>query len=138
MTPDALTFRMGIDSLFATQREGFEMKRDASTRWVVSVFGTTHRSGPWHGAEKIRAVAVFGDSVLDMRGSHPADAELRVAAVAVFGDVKVLAPEDTTVELTGVAVFGDNTSNVPAGSASTTATPLRVKGLAMLGDVKVS
>ncbi len=112
------------------------MKQVSSTRWVVSVFGSTHRGGPWHGATKVRAVAVFGDTVLDMRGSPSADAEVGVSALALFGDVKVLAPENSAVELTGVALFGDNASTVPA--ASTTATPLRVKGVAMFGDVKVS
>ncbi len=114
------------------------MSKISSTRWVVSVFGSTHRGGPWHGARKIRAVAVFGDSVLDMRGSPSADAEVGVSALALFGDVKVLAPENSAVELTGVALFGDNASTVPAASTSTTATPLRVKGVAMFGDVKVS
>jgi len=64
-------------------------------------------------------VAVFGDSVLDMRGSRPADTEVGVSALALFGDVKVLAPENSAVELTGVRLFGDNGSNVPAASAST-------------------
>ena len=114
------------------------MKQISSTRWVVSVFGSTHRGGPWHGARNVRAVAVFGDSVLDMRGSRPADTEVGVSALALFGDVKVLAPENSAVELTGVRLFGDNGSNVPAASASTAAMLLRVKGLAMFGDVKVS
>ena len=114
------------------------MKQISSTRWVVSVFGSTHRGGPWHGARKVRAVAVFGDTVLDMRGSPSADAEVGVSALALFGDVKVLAPENSAVELTGVRLFGDNGSNVPAASASTAAMLLRVKGLAMFGDVKVS
>jgi predicted membrane protein len=83
-------------------------------------------------------VAVFGDSVLDMRGSHSADAELGVSALALFGDVEVLAPENSAVDLTGAALFGDNTSNVPAASASTASMLLRVKGLAVFGDVKVS
>jgi len=113
------------------------MKRQGSTRWVVSVFGTTHRGGPWQGATKVRAVAVFGDAVLDMRGSHPGSPDLGISAVALFGDVKVLAPDDTAVELSGVSVFGDTTS-APAGSVSPAAMPLRVKGLAMFGDVKVS
>ena len=63
---------------------------------------------------------------------------LSFSALALFGDVKVLAPENSAVELTGVALFGDNASTVPAASTSTTATSLRVKGVAMFGDVKVS
>ncbi|MDQ3601825.1 MAG: cell wall-active antibiotics response protein [Actinomycetota bacterium] len=41
--------------------------------------------------------------------------------MAVFGDVKVIVPEDAAVELTGTALFGDNRSEVTG--ASPTATP---------------
>jgi hypothetical protein len=71
------------------------MKKNTTSR-VVSVFGNTHRSDPWHGGQKVRAVAVFGD-------------------------VKVIVPEDAAVELTGTALFGDNRSEVTG--ASPTATP---------------
>ena len=113
-----------------------KMRKNRSTRWVVSVFGDARRSGPWHGCDRIRAVAVFGDTTLDMGGAGGATPEM-VVATAVFGDVNVRAPEDCAVELTGVALLGDNRSEVGARSVSP-GRSLRVKGLAVFGDVKVS
>ncbi len=111
------------------------MKKDRSSRWVVAVFGDSKRDGGWHGTPRVRAVAVFGDAVVDLRGSDPSGPEV-VVATAVFGDVKVLPPEGCTVELSGFGLLGDNRNDV-AGGGAPTARSLRVKGRAMFGDVRV-
>ena len=106
------------------------------SQWVVSVFGSTRRSGPWQPGRRVRAVAVFGSCHLDLRNVEGEDGETDVWALALFGDVRIIVPEDSLVELSGVAIFGDRRS-VVAGPSSPGAMRVKVDGVALCGDVDV-
>lgn len=109
---------------------------DKSARWAVGVFGDSIESGQWPPGGKARAVAVFGDSTLDMRQSNTAEGVITISAVAVFGDVRVMVPAGTRVEISGLVLFGDKRSDV--GGPSTGGPVVRVKAWALLGDVIVT
>ena len=80
---------------------------DKRARWAVGVFGDSNESGQWQPGAKTRAIAVFGDSTLDMREAITSGDEITVRAVAGFGDVRVVVPADSRVEISGLALFGD-------------------------------
>jgi len=82
-------------------------------------------------------MAVFGSLTLNLKELQGDGQELDVSATAIFGDVRMVVPEDTSVELSGIAVFGDKRSTVP-GRSSAPRTRLRVKGTAVFGDVEVT
>lgn len=111
--------------------------RDKSGRWAVGVFGDSKVSGRWQPAPKTRAVAVFGDSTLDLRHGLGAGDEVAVRAIAGFGDVRVMVPAGSRVDISGVALFGSKRSDV-AGDPAADGPVVRVKAWALFGDVKVA
>ncbi len=111
--------------------------KDKDGRWAVGVFGDSTASGTWKPGTMTRAVAVFGDSELDMRDTVGAGDEISVRAVAGFGDVRVMVPAGSRVEISGFALFGNKRSQV-VGDPTIDGPVVRVKAWALFGDVKVA
>lgn len=79
-------------------------------------------------------VAVFEDARLDLR-EFAVETPLAVDAVAVFGDVELIVPQDWVVVPETVAVFGsltDRRRSRPTGSPD-----LVVSGLSVFGDIEI-
>ncbi len=110
---------------------------DKNGRWAVGVFGDSAEAGRSQPGSKTRAVAVFGDSTLDMRGAVTAGGEIAVRAVAGFGDVRVMVPAGSRVEISGFALFGSKRSEV-IGDPAADGPVVRIKAWALFGDVKVA
>ena len=110
---------------------------DESARWAVGVFGDSTESGSSRTGTKTHALAVFGDSTLDMRQAITSGDEITVRAVAGFGDVRVMVPAGSRVEISGLALFGSKCSDV-IGDPAAGGPVVRVKAWALFGDVKVA
>jgi Cell wall-active antibiotics response 4TMS YvqF len=111
--------------------------RDRNGRWAVGVFGDSTATGRWQPAARTRAVAIFGDSELDMRDTVGIGDEIIVRAVAGFGDVRVMVPPGSRVEMSGFALFGNKRNGV-VGNGPADGPVVRVKACALFGDVKVA
>ena len=93
-----------VNELRLLTHERVATMSDKRARWAVGAFGDSSESGGWQPGTKTRAVAVFGDSTLDMRGAITAGDEITVRAVAGFGDVRVMVPAGSRVEISGLAL----------------------------------
>jgi hypothetical protein len=81
------------------------------------------------------AVAILGESTLDLRGLPP-DEDVTVTAVANLGDVTLLVSEDAAVELSGITILSDKQDErevVRPGGRPV----VRVRAFGVLGDVTV-
>lgn len=78
-----------------------------SRETVVSVFGGASRTGPWSPPEETRAVAGFGDVLLDFTEADLPSGVTEVDAYAVFGKVEIRVPASLEVELSGLALLGN-------------------------------
>ena len=107
---------------------------DKDERWAVGVFGDSTEAGTWRHGRKTNAMAVFGDSTLDMRRAISHGDAITVRALAGFGDVRLMVPTGSRVEISGLALFGNKSSEVTADPAGPV---VRVKAWALFGDVKV-
>jgi len=118
------------------KEEGTEAMSDKITRWAVGVFGDSSRSGRWRAVQRLGAVAVFGDSTLDLREAVIDGDEIEISAEAIFGEVNIIVAPDSRVELSGVALFGDKRSQLTE-AASPSGPLVQVKAVAIVGDVNV-
>ena len=103
----------------------------------VAVFGglDTVASSPHF--EHADVAAIFGAATLDLRDAKP-EPGATVDAVAVFGGVDVLVPEDWRVEMTGVPLFGGFGDKTGAhGHLGSDAPVLKVVSTAVFGGVEV-
>ena len=136
-----------------------EYDAEPETSTLVSVFGSSSRTGEWEPPDITRAFAVFGNATLDFTEALLPPGVTEVEAYALFSEVKVIVPDGLDVEVTGTGVLGDfrQTSGMsgarrvlrrtlraargePSGSeeeVSDDAPMLRVSGVALLSTVKV-
>ena len=103
---------------------------------VVAVFASTERAGVWNVAERMTAVAVFGEAKLDMTRATFGAREVQCTTNAVFGSVVITVPAGVRVVNGCTAVFGE--AKVPAEAALPADAPvLRLTGLALFGSIDV-
>jgi hypothetical protein len=110
-----------------------------AARWIVAVIGNDERAGRWRPGEDTRALALIGDCILDLRQAEVEGGEVRITAIAVIGDVRVVVPPGVAVELDGVSLLGDKKYRVGDLPAPPPGAPrVRVTAYAVVGDVTVT
>jgi len=103
-------------------------------RRVVAVLSEDRLSAPVAPGQPVRATAVLGEVVVDLRRDD-LPVELQVRAVAVLGEVKVRVPPGTTVHLTGGAMLGER--RVRVGPAHPGGSVLHLQATTVLGSITV-
>lgn len=110
---------------------------------VVSVFGSTSRTGPWVVPTQVQALAVFGDVTIDLTGAVLSGIETELRCNSVFGSIKVIVPDALHVDVNGVGILGEFESKDKRKGQDKRRTPVpnaprvRVTGVALLGSVEV-
>lgn len=112
-------------------------RRRGAGRWVVALLGDSHQRGRWEAAPVTRAVAVMGDVSLDFTTALFGGSDIYINAVALMGDVVVVVPEGMHVEMSGASVLGDKNLRLAPGPTRPGLPRLRIRALAVMGDVTV-
>ena len=106
--------------------------------FLLSLLGSTKRTGRWIPARKTATIGLLGGVSLDFREAllGPGITELNV--LALLGSIEIIVPPEMAVEVDGVALLGgfQHQTNAPLRSDPDIPT-LRIRGLALLGGVDV-
>lgn len=111
--------------------------RRAPRRWIVSVFGGGSTRGRWRVAGRLRSVAAFGGSDIDLRSAEFDSDEITIVATAFCGGDEIYLPDSVEVELTGGALFGGNDLHGGGPPPRPGAPKVRVRALSLFGGVDV-
>jgi Domain of unknown function (DUF1707)/Cell wall-active antibiotics response 4TMS YvqF len=106
-------------------------------KWFVAVMGDTKRRGKWRIDQEIGVVCVMGDVVLDLREAEVRTNEVDIVATSVMGDIKIIVPDGVDVELTGMSIMGDKKVKVVEAPPGQNVPVVRVRGYAIMGDIKI-
>lgn len=109
---------------------------DEEGEGIMAVFGSVERGGQWSVPRHLRARAILGAVVLDLRRAtfEPGVTELEV--LAVLGDVTILVPPRMAVQSEGAAILGCFEHRDPARFESD-GPVLRIRGQATLANVEI-
>jgi class 3 adenylate cyclase len=111
--------------------------RKRPRHWVVGFFNSDKLRGRWRPAAHVRAVAVMGNCLVDLRNAELDGDEVTITAWVFMGNVKVLVPEGIEVELTGAAVMGNRTLSASDARPLPGSPIVRVRARVFMGNVKV-
>jgi hypothetical protein len=102
----------------------------------VGVLSSFRRGGRFVVGSRVRATAVVGGGIIDLRHATFAAREVTVRVDAVVGTVVVIVPEHAEVRVHGTGVLGgfDTRDEGPGTPGAVTVT---VTGLAVIGTVEV-
>lgn len=105
---------------------------------VAAILGGVERRGVWALPRRLRAMAILGGMVLDLRDASLPPGVTEIEVLAVMGGVQLLVPPGLSVEVMGSAVLGgfDHVERL-APQVDPDRPVLRVRGLAVLGGVAV-
>ncbi len=76
-------------------------------RGIVAVFSENKKEGYWALPRHLRVLSVFGNVTIDLRDALILPGESVIEAVAVFAEIKVIAPPHINVECDGDALMGE-------------------------------
>jgi cell wall-active antibiotic response 4TMS protein YvqF len=76
-------------------------------RGIVAVFSENRKEGYWALPRHLRVLSVFGNVTIDLREAMIQPGESIIETVAVFSEVKVIAPLHLNVECDGDALMGE-------------------------------
>ena len=103
---------------------------------AVAILGSSELTGRWRPDGSTSAVAVLGESKVDLQGVEFEGDELVISAVSALGTVEIVVPEGVEVDLRGIAVLGERSDRTD-GTVIPGAPIVRVDGLALLGEIVV-
>jgi len=103
---------------------------------AVAILGNAELRGRWRPHGSTSAVAVLGESTVDLQGVEFEGDELVISAVSALGTVEIIVPEGVEVDLRGIAILGERRDRTD-GTVIPGAPVVRIDGLALLGDVVV-
>jgi hypothetical protein len=105
---------------------------------VVAIFAGVQRQGPWTLARHLRAVALMGGMVLDLREASLLPGVTEIEVLAIMGGAQIIVPPGLAVEVTGTAIMGGfaHLERIPA-QVEPERSVLCVRGFALMGGVAV-
>jgi hypothetical protein len=110
---------------------------------VVSIFGSTSRSGPWPVPSELTVLSVFGDTTINLTGAILSGMTTELRCNAVFGSVKVIVPDALHLEVNGAGILGEFETKDKRKGQDRRRTPapnapqVRITGTALFGSVEV-
>jgi hypothetical protein len=114
-----------------------------SARGIVAIFSENQKEGPWALPRLFRVLSIFGNVTVDLRDAQILNGESVIEAVAIFAEVKVIAPPHLNVECDGDAFMGEFAIKRSKRDAATFSPPdpggptVRVIGSAYMASVTV-
>jgi hypothetical protein len=114
-------------------------RRRGIRRIVLGVLGLTSRWQLRALAARVLAAAVLGEIVIDLRRTAVTSFETELTVVALAGEVRVVVPAGYRVEPgPAVTVFGRTVAATPPGRGDALTPVIRLRSLALLGNVLTS
>lgn len=124
-------------------KRGRESQRAADTsraapdvHHLVSVFGSTERSGTGPVPDELRMIAVFGDARLDLGEAQLEGRTIRISLLCLFGGIGIAVPARANVAVQAVSIFG-GVSNRSIGSTDPDAPRIVISGLVLFGGAEI-
>jgi hypothetical protein len=105
---------------------------------LMAIVGGIERHGQWTVPRHLKAVAVLGGMVLDLREASFSRGVTEIEVKAVLGGAQIIVPPGLAVEVSGSAILGgiDHVDRMPV-QLDPERPVLRVRGFAVLGGVAV-
>jgi class 3 adenylate cyclase len=76
--------------------------------WLLTLFGSEQRRGPWRVSERMIAFSLIGSPDLDFRHAVVTSDEVRITSIALVGSLTAIVPSGVEVDLGGFCLIGGN------------------------------
>lgn len=114
-------------------------ERNGSPEFALCVMGERRMTGDWLNSDSATTVTLMGSTVLDLRDTALPPGRLRIEAIAVMGEVKVIVPRGVPVKMSAFPFMGEaHASREISQRVVDRSSPwIEVSGIALMGSITV-
>jgi hypothetical protein len=111
---------------------------NGASEFSLCVMGERHMTGDWLNSDKATSVTLMGSTVLDLRDVVLPPGKLKIDAVAIMGEVKVIVPSGIPVKMSAFPLMGEARVHGNVSQKIDRNKPwIEVSGIALMGSIVV-
>lgn len=113
--------------------------RTGSPDFSLCVMGDRRLSGDWLNSDQATSFTLMGSTTLDLRDTALPPGRLKIDAIAVMGEVRIIVPHGVPVRMSAFPFMGEArvSREVPQRIADRDSPWIDVSGIALMGSITV-
>jgi hypothetical protein len=113
--------------------------RGGSPEFALCVMGDRRMTGDWLNSDQATSFTLMGSTTLDLRDTALPPGRLRIDAVAIMGEVRVIVPEGVPVKMSAFPFMGEANvaRGVPQRVLDRDQPWVEISGIALMGSIVV-
>lgn len=114
-------------------------ERNGSPEFALCIMGERRLTGDWLNSDSATTITVMGSTVLDLRDTALPPGRLKIEAIALMGEVKVIVPRGVPVKMSAFPFMGEaHASREISQRIVDRSSPwIEVSGIALMGSITV-
>jgi len=113
-------------------------KRDGTPEFSLCVMGDRKLAGDWLNSDQAVSVTLMGCTTLDLRNTALPPGRLKIDAVAIMGEIKILVPHGLPVKMSAFPLMGEANIHRSVEQRISRGEPwVDVSGIALMGSIVV-
>lgn len=114
-------------------------ERNGSPEFSLCIMGDRRLTGDWLNSDSATSVALMGSTVLDLRDTALPPGRLKIEAIALMGEIKVIVPRGVPVKMTAFPLMGEAhaSQEVSQRIVDRSSPWIEVSGIALMGSIIV-
>ena len=120
-----------IEDLYVEERNG-------SPEFSVCVMGDRKLAGDWLNSDQATSFTLMGSTTLDLRNTALPPGRLKIDAIAIMGEIRILVPRGLPVKMSAVPFMGEANIHSSVEQRIDRRAPwVDVSGIALMGSIIV-
>ncbi len=116
----------------------FVEERHGSPEFSLCIMGDRRLQGDWLNADQATSVTLMGSTTLDLRDTALPPGRLKIDALAVMGEIKIIVPRGLPVKMSAFPFMGEANIHASVERRVDRRNPwVEVSGIALMGSIVV-
>lgn len=113
-------------------------QRNGSPEFIACVMGDRKMAGDWLNSDSATSITLMGSTTLDLRNTAIPPGQLKINAIAIMGEIRILVPQGLPVKMSAIPFMGETHIHNSVEQRIDRKNPwVEVSGLALMGSIIV-
>jgi len=113
-------------------------QRDGSPDFSLCVMGERKLAGDWLNSDQATSFTLMGSTTLDLRNTALPPGRLKIDAIAIMGEIRILVPRGLPVKMSAIPFMGEANIHSSVEQRIDRRAPwVDISGLALMGSIIV-
>ena len=113
-------------------------QRDGSPEFSLCVMGERKLTGDWLNSDQATSFTLMGSTTLDLRNTALPPGRLKIDAIAIMGEIRILVPRGLPVKMSAIPFMGEANVHSSVEQRIDRRSPwVDISGIALMGSIIV-